>query len=245
LSKQFDLSYKQIRQLLDECDVQFREIEKTECVLLMDTTYFGRGFGVMVFRDHTHRRNLLRCYVTYETVEQYKQGFIYLQSKGVKVLGIVCDGKRGMYSAFGNIPIQMCHYHQVAIITKYITRNPKLQAGIELKEVVKKLTTSTKIEFIDLLDQWQVKWKDFLVEKTFNNECKKWHYTHKKLRSAHRSLRTNLPYLFTYLGYPDLGIPNKTNPLEGIFTNLKTKLRNHAGTTKQRKMKIIDEILSK
>jgi len=65
------------------------------------------------------------------------------------------------------------------------------------------------------------------------------------LRSAYRSLKTNLPYLFTYLEYPDLDIPNTTNSLEGTFSNLKTKLRIHSGIKEWRKRKIIDEILSK
>jgi len=164
----------------------------------MDTSYFRRGFGVMVFRDHTHHRNLLRYYVSYETKKKYQTGLSYLQSKGIKVLGIVCDGKRGMFSAFGDIPVQMCHFHQKAIITKYITRRPKLQAGLELKEIVKKLTYSSNIEFTELLDLWYKRWKDFLAEKSFDEDCKKWHYTHKRLRSAYRSLKTNLPFLFTY-----------------------------------------------
>lgn len=172
-------------------------------------------------------------------------GLRYLRSKGFDVLGIVCDGKRGLFRAFGSIPVQMCHFHQVAIVVRYITRNPKLQAGIELREVVKKLTCSSKVEFTAILDQWHKKWKDFLVEKTLYDDDKKWHYTHKRLRSAYRSLKTNLPFLFTYLEYPDRGIPNTTNSLEGTFTNLKTKLRNHPGTNKARKIKIIDEILSK
>jgi len=112
-------------------------------------------------------------------------------------------------------------------------------------EIVKKLTYSSNIEFTELLDLWYKRWKDFLAEKSFDEDCKKWHYTHKRLRSAYRSLKTNLPFLFTYLEYPDLGIPNTTNSLEGIFTNLKTKLRNHSGTNKWRKMKITDEILAK
>ena len=245
MCKQYHLSYKKVRWFLDECPVQFREIEKTKCVLLLDTSYFRRGFGVMVFRDHTHHRNLLRYYVSYETKKKYQMGLSFLQSKGIEVLGIVCDGKRGMFSAFGDIPVQICHFHQKAIITKYITRKPKLQAGVELKEVVQKLTCSSKLEFMELLDQWFKEWKDFLAEKTFDEDGKKWHYTHKILRSAYRSLKTNSSFLFTYLEYPDLGIPNTTNPLEGIFTNLKTKLRNHSGTCKWRKMKITDEILSK
>ena len=83
------------------------------------------------------------------------------------------------------------------------------------------------------------------MEKTCHEDTGKWHYTHSRLRSAYRSLKTNLPYLFTYLEYPDLDIPNTTNSIEGIFSNIKTKLRVHSGIKKQRKIKIIDELLAK
>ena len=38
-----------------------------------------------------------------------------------------------------------------------------------------------------------------------------------------------------------IGIPNTNNALEGSFTDLKTKLRNHAGLSKERRKKVIDE----
>lgn len=211
----------------------------------MDTSYFGSSFGVMVFRDFSKRKNLYWKYLNHETLKEYKSGINYLQSKGLKVMGIVCDGKRGLFSAFGAIPIQMCQFHQVAIIIRYITRNPKLEAGKELKMLTHKLTKLSKIEFSLLLNDWYMKWKGFLSEKTYNDENKRWYYTHRRLRSAYRSLKSNLPFLFTYLEYPDLGIPNTTNSLEGKFSNLKTKLRIHSGIKGWRKKKFINEILSK
>ncbi|MCD6337641.1 MAG: hypothetical protein J7M01_05360, partial [Candidatus Marinimicrobia bacterium] len=82
-------------------------------------------------------------------------------------------------------------------------------------------------------------------ERTTNPVTGKWHYTHKRLRSAYRSLRANTPYLFTCQNYPELNIPNTTNPLEGIFAELKTKLRNHAGIKDEMKIKLTDHFLSK
>lgn len=245
LSKDYGCSYKTIRKHLDVYKVQLPGICSGKCVLIIDTSYFGWSFGVMVFRDHTNHQNLFWKYLKHETLSEYKLGISHLVSRGIKIMGIVCDGKKGLFRAFGDIPIQMCQFHQVAIITRYITRNPKLEAGIELKNLTHKLTKSSKSEFTRILAEWHEKWKDFLSEKTYNEEHKKWHYTHKRLRSAYRSLKTNLPYLFTYLECPDLGIPNTTNSLEGKFSYLKSKLRIHPGMKQWRKKKIIDEILSK
>ena len=37
---------------------------------------------------------------------------------------------------------------------------------------------------------------------------------------------TNMAYLFKYLEYTDLDIPNTTNSLEGFFSNLKNKVKS-------------------
>lgn len=210
----------------------------------MDTCYFGRSFGVMVFRDHYKGLNIYWKYVKYETIQGYKTGVEFLTKKGWQILGIVCDGKRGMFRAFGALPVQMCQFHQMSIITRYITKNPKIEAGINLKTIVSKLSQTNREEFKLMLDNWYKIWGEFLQEKSYNPETGKWHYTHRRLRSAYRSLKTNLPYLFTYLDYPELEMPNTTNSLEGVFSNLKTKLRVHAGLKQQRKIKLINEILS-
>ncbi len=68
-------------------------------------------------------------------------------------------------------------------------------------------------------------------------------YVHKRLRSAYRSLKTNLPWLFTWYDHMDLKIPNTTNAIDGHFADLKNKLRNHDGLSIARKKKFIDEFL--
>lgn len=62
-------------------------------------------------------------------------------------------------------------------------------------------------------------------------------------RSAYLSLKNNLPFLFTYQKCPELKIPNATNSLDGMFTQLKAKLSVHRGLRKDRRYKMISEIL--
>jgi hypothetical protein len=69
------------------------------------------------------------------------------------------------------------------------------------------------------------------------------YYTHKRLRSAYRSLKTNSKWLFTWYDYLELDIPKTTNAIDGHFSDLKNKLRNHNGLSKARKIKFIDEFL--
>jgi hypothetical protein len=137
----------------------------------------------------------------------------------------------------------MCHFHQKQIVKRYLTNSPKLEASIELKRIVSTLTYTNEITFTKELKQWHDKWNDWLKEKTINPETNKWFYTHKKVRSAYRSLKTNLPYLFTYQKYPELNIPNTTNSLDGWFNRLKSLLNVHRGLNKIRRNKIIKIIL--
>lgn len=86
--------------------------------------------------------------------------------------------------------------------------------------------------------------KDFLAEKTFNETTGKENFTHAKLVSACRSLRTNLPYLFTYKKHKDLDIHNTTNSLDGgVFSPMKMLIKIHRGLSKSLKLKIVDDYL--
>lgn len=90
----------------------------------------------MLFKDAITKENLLKYYVKTETNQLYVQGIEELKSKGYKILGIVCDGRKGLIQAFKDIPVQMCQFHQSAIIRRYLTKRPKLQAGMELMDVL-------------------------------------------------------------------------------------------------------------
>jgi hypothetical protein len=120
-----------------------------------------------------------------------------------------------------------------------------LEAGIELKNITATLCQTNEKDFREALNNWQQKWSTFLKERTTDPFTGRWFYTHKRLRSAYRSFKTNLPYLFTYQKYPQLNIPNTTNSLDGCFAYLKELVRVHRGINKTLKIKIIRDILLK
>jgi len=209
---------------------------------MMDTTYFGRNFGVMVFKN-TAGQHLYWRFVKYETIAGYVEGINYLKTKGIGIRGIVCDGRRGLYNALGSYPIQMCQFHQIAIVTRYITRKPKVTASIELKIIMQLLPQTDKESFLGVLDEWFSKWESYINERAINPETGKSRYVHKRLRSAYRSLERNKHYLFTWYDNMESGMPNTNNQLEGTFTDLKNKLRNHNGMSRNRKEKFINGFL--
>jgi len=207
--------------------------------VLMDTTYFGRKFGVMVFKDSLSGQFLFKQYVKYETNKLYMNGIEEIVRRGISIQAVICDGRKGSMKMFDRIPVQMCQFHQVKNVTKYLTRKPKTQAGIELRALAVQLTNLNKATFTDKLNQWHTKWESYLKERT-KSATDKSRYTHKRLRSAYLSLKRNLPWLYTFEDHKELMIPNTTNALDGSFADLKNKLRNHNGLSMERKKKFID-----
>jgi len=210
-------------------------------VVLMDTTYWGRKFGVVTLKDNKTKVILWRKFVKYETLADYKEGVDWLLSNGFKIQGIVCDGLRGMFQLFDNHKVQMCQYHQISIVRRYLTQNPELAASVELWELTKCLTKSKKEDFFHQFQQWEQKWTDFLKERNPDKRTGKSYYVHKRLRSAWLSLRRNMPYLWTFYDYPHAELPNTNNSLEATFADLKTKLRNHNGLSIKNRKIFIDE----
>ncbi|MBI2257776.1 MAG: hypothetical protein HYU67_02640 [Flavobacteriia bacterium] len=243
LSKKYNCSIKTIQRRLDAHKIENTFSQARKVIVLMDTTYWGRNFGVMLFKDAISKENLLKYYVKNETNVLYIQGVKELQKRGFTIDAIVCDGRKGLIQSFPHIPVQMCQFHPSSIIRRYLTKKPKLKAAQELMKVIDLMKQTDKESFEGALSLWFEKWENFLNERTTNPLTSKSFYTHKKLRSAYRSLKNNLPWLFTWHDYDDLKIPNTTNAIDGHFADLKNKLRNHNGMSLKRKMKFIDGFL--
>ena len=77
------------------------------------------------------------------------------------IVGVVIDGKRGVRAVFKGIPVQMCHFHQVAIISRKLTSKPKLAASVELQGISRLLRNAHKEAFIGLLEEWHNRWVRF------------------------------------------------------------------------------------
>ncbi len=241
LSVKYGCCIKTIQRKIDKVKTSQSTTFSALANLLMDTTYFGRKFGVMVFKDAITGQILLKKYVKQETNKLYLEGITEIAKRGIKIQAIICDGRKGLFQLFGNdIPIQMCNFHQVAIIKRYLTKKPKMQSSKELWQLTLLLVHTDKESFTGGLQYWFNKWASFLNERKVDDKGKK-RYLHKRLRSAYRSLKTNLPYLFTWYDNMVLNIPNTTNAIDGHFADLKNKLRNHNGLSIARKQKFIDE----
>lgn len=220
-------------------------LKERSCTFVADCTFFTRSDGIIVFKDVSTKECVYVKEIISESPRHYAEARTYLAQRGINVKGIVLDGRMGVRDVFKDIPVQMCHFHQVAIITRYLTRRPKLEAGQELRIITRTLTKTNEIDFRIALTAWHERWKNFLAEKTFHEGGRGWSYTHRRIRSAHRSLMTNLPFLFIHKAHPELSLPNTTNSLDGLFSHLKHLLLVHRGMSKQKRWRLIQLILKK
>jgi hypothetical protein len=230
-----------VRQQLDAIDLKFQSLPPQATVIIADVTFWGRSYGVCVFRSPSLKRNLCWTEVEQETGAVYAQSLKGLLERGWVITAAVIDGRRGVAMIFERqgIPVQFCQFHQMKTVTKYLTRTPQSEAAQELRRLACTLHQTTALAL------WYTKHESFLNERSPAPHTKRgWEYTHRRLKSAYRSLKTNLPYLFTYQTYPLLNIPNTTNSLDGSFGQLKKKVNIHNGLRRDRRFKMISAILA-
>ncbi len=246
LAAQYGCSLKTIRRHLAKAATQAEcTLPQAPVNLIMDTTYFGRQWGVMVLYDARSKRALTVTAIERETNALYTQAVAVLREKDVVIQSIICDGKSGLLGAFPDIPVQMCQFHQIKIIMRHLTRKPKSPAAQALRALALTLTETTQAAFEAALKRWYEQYAAFLNDRSVNEKTGHSHYTHKRLRAAYNSLKRHLPWLFTCERFPDQGIPNTTNLLEGKFSEMKQFLRCHRGLKKESKLRFIKKLFRK
>ena len=209
--------------------------------LLIDATFFGREYGFLVFHDC--QKVIYFKEIRTESVKDFREGLNTLKAANYRILSITIDGRRGYINnirkLLGNIPIQMCLFHQKAIIRRYITDRPRSRCGKDLKELMHLLCKpELQQEFIDQLYRLQDQYRYYLLQR---NELG--HYRYNALRAAFRSLNSNMPHLFIYTDIKNSNIPPTNNHLEGMFGHVKERIKIHRGLDKNRKKKAVRFLL--
>ena len=245
LALRYDVSERTIRRDLTGMRFVHSISKYKEVTVQLDTTYWGRHFGLMIIKDALRNKILWHKYVRNETIAQYIEGISWLKSQGFKIYGAVIDGMRGLAQALYPIPVQMCQFHQILIIRRYLTQEPDLEASVQLLDLVKSITRMDKESFIGAFNEWYEKYKDVLNERVHDKRIKRNMppYMRPRLRSAYLSLRRNMPLLWTFYDHPETGLPNTNNGIEGLFSDLKGKLRVHRGISKDNRKKLLDEYI--
>lgn len=236
-----------MRRLFDEHAGATGEVleESGPMILILDATFFGRGYGILMARNP--ECVLYWQEIATESVEEYERCLAQLDVMDYRFSAFVVDGRPGvrqlLLRKYPGIPIQLCQFHQIQIVRRYIPMRAKTEAARELRKLCLGLTKTDEQVFELALNLWHEKYAEFLKEKSFSEGRRGWQYTHRRLRSAYRSLKSNLPYLFTFKNRQDLKIPNTTNHCDGLFAHIKQKVLIHRGISPKRRKKMIDYLL--
>ena len=69
-------------------------------------------------------------------VHEYADAVCSIEERGYTIKGIVIDGMKSLFGEFSAYKIQMCQYHMIQIVRRYLIWRPRLLAARELKVLV-------------------------------------------------------------------------------------------------------------
>jgi hypothetical protein len=197
-----------------------------------------------IHRNVSTKENLFWSFMKSESYESIGRDIRLLTNllDAQKPEGAVSDWKGAIVSSiashFGPIPHQRCLAHVEREARRLLPKHSPFDATLALRRIASMLTLVEKQSdpqvWKTLLSRWEKRYGHMLTEKTYAPQAKtrSWWYTHGNLRRAWRLLTHNQHPLFVFLTNPL--IPKTNNALEGVNSNLKQKLGNHRGMSKQR-----------
>ena len=179
---------------------------------------------------------------------------------------VVVDGGRGIAAALAThwpkTRVQRCYFHIFNTVTRHLTMRPRLDAGKQLRALVKALMQVSNLEqaraWIVAYANWETHWDEFLKHRSYPSEHKErprgigarqqWWYTHRELRKCRSLLRGLLTReeLFVWLTI-DQNHPRArtSSPLEGGPNKaIKDLLRHHRGLPEAHARRAIEWLLN-
>lgn len=144
LTGKYGKSGKTLRKLFDKFAGATGEV--FECsepfVLILDATFFGRNYGILMARNLN--KVLYWQEIVSESVHEYEQCLKQLEATGYRFSAFVIDGRQGvkqfLMRRYPDIPIQLCQFHQIQIVKRYIPMRAKTEAARRLRRIALGLT---------------------------------------------------------------------------------------------------------
>lgn len=211
-------------------------IQKREKVnLIIDGTYFANKVCLLLYRDHNIKMTILYRLTNREALRELKEDLRAIKDIGIEIESVTCDGAANIIRAVKEVcpeaVIQRCTFHISNEICMWLTKKPKSEAARELRNIALALSSvKTNLdaqlwlkEFID----WENKYREYINEKSLDEESGRWWYTHKMLHRSFTHIKRAIPYMFNYTLYSK--IPKTSNSIESFFGHLKDHLRLHRG----------------
>ena len=206
--------------------------------LLLDGTYFANKVCLVLYRDNNVKATQLYRLSDGEWFEEICEDLQNLVSLGIRIESVTCDGLSNILKSIKKTCpeaiIQRCTVHIQRECLTWLTRKPQSQAGMELRQIVKRIHLIKNRNdwgywIVDLIN-WYEQHKEFVNERTHYEPTGRYWYTHKSVRKAFIHIKRALPNMFHYLDNAD--IPKSTNALESFFGHLKQNIAIHRGLSK-------------
>lgn len=193
----------------------------------------------MVYKQANYAPILHHSYSKREWSYQIAKDLILLKDKDYHFSGFISDGAtgiiKGVFKVHPHSIHQICFAH---IHRKLVSSLGKYSQDLRIIKLRKLADHIWLIESKEALSWWRKqidKWVNdnfsYLREKRTDDISRSW-FVHTKARKAVNLLRsipdTSFKFLDHYL------IPKTTNGLEGLFSVIRRKWRNHPGLSKKR-----------
>ena len=204
--------------------------------LLFDGTFLHRRHSTVVLLDgETHTLVRGRYDVRENSETELRAFFEPLMEEGLRPRSFTVDGNpqviRVLRMLWPDAVLQRCLVHIQRQGLSWCRVNPKTPSARQLRQIFLRVnriaTPSERYSFLELVAEWENRYG---AEIAARKEAGRVFSDIKRARSM---LLHALPDMFHYLDDPR--IPTTTNGLEGYFSRLKSRYRQHRGLSPHRR----------
>lgn len=202
--------------------------------LVVDGSFLqGRKHCVFVVMNGNHQM----VHGKYDLREQavpLMEYFTELRTEGLEPQSATVDGKptitKALLKVWPEIIIQRCMVHLQRQGLMWCRRSPKRYDARQLRKLLLTITNIRTKEQRDIFLNQLTKWEQRHGAKLGALPAKGWVLT--DLQRARSMILHALPDMFHYLEHCD--IPRTTNTVEGYFSRLKLRYRQHRGLSRKK-----------
>jgi hypothetical protein len=204
--------------------------------LILDGTFLHRRRSVMVLMDgHTHTVIRGEYDVPENSGPQLRSFFTPLVDEGLSPSSFTVDGNRQVMKILGTLwpeaVIQRCLVHIQRQGLMWCRINPKTEHARQLRQIFLQVTgirtAAERDAFLGLVAVWEDRYGRVIQTRPWRGRVIT------DVKQARSMLLRALPNMFHYLDDP--AIPTSTNGLEGYFSRLKSRYRQHRGLSPDRR----------
>lgn len=212
---------------------------KTLKYLIFDGTYFKHENCLLLLLNSSNGKAISYDYQIRENYATAFKIFNEVKAKGVKPIAITVDGNtsviRALKTVWPDIIIQRCLVHIQRQGLAWLRKYPKLEASKELRKIFLMLFKIETYEKRNYFYRVLVKWEKLYGEYVLSLPSD--HKVYGDLQRARSLLHHAWPDMFHYLN--DRKIASTTNQIEGYFSIVKSRYKQHHGLTKTNRKKYL------